>query len=287
LTQNLTLYAQWEIEPSVSPSPKIDPVFARSSVVSGTGNAGCTVIVTLPNGVQIKAVVEDDGNWTISVSAETVLMEGQIISATQICRGMKESSPEATAVLPHPGHTVTGFVSPLVVNDLGFGPAFLRLFDVVVELRATFRMPAPPELRTVAVPVNEMGLGAFTINNVPEGNYVLYIKRPGYLARPMNVAITANSPDTVTLAPPGSYDNGIFNLWPGDVNGDLRVDNDDIIAIIEAISVGANYPSPLYNPSLDLNADSLIDNEDIMLVLAFWNRTVLDYPGAENVDIYS
>jgi len=287
LTQSLTLYAQWTPQPSTSPPPEIDPVVAGSSTVSGTGEPGCAVTVILPGGGRIQATVSADGRWIISVPAGTALAAGQIVSAVQTCQGMEESPPATAIVQPRANRTVTGFVSPMPVNDLGFGSAFLRLFDIVVELRATFSTPAPPQLTTVAILVNSAGVGSFTIPNVPEGKYVLYIKRPGYLARPMNVTITSASPDTVLLAPPDPYENGVFHLWAGDVDGSLRVDNDDIALIIEAMEVGAHYPGPFYSANADLNADGLINDLDIMYVLENWNKTVRDYPGAADVDVFS
>jgi len=285
LMQNLTLYAQWEFTPLVSPRPEIDPVMAGDSTVSGTGSPGCNATVTLPNGAQIEVSVAEDDTWVISVPTGLTLVAGQVISATQTCPGMVESSPATIIVQLRSSHTVTGYVSPLVVDDLGFGPNFLQLFDIIVELRTSFLVPAPPELVTVAVPVDAEGLGLFTFLNVPNGDYVLYIKRPGYLVRSMNVTITAADPDDITLAPPGPDDNGVFNLWSGDVDGSTRVDNSDLIMILEGY--GAVYPQPAYGPNKDQNADGVINEDDFQFVYLFGNYTVRDYPGAGDVDFYN
>jgi len=284
----LILYAQWAPEPPGSPPPGINAAHGGDAMVSGTGNRGCTVIVTFPYGAQLMAVVKKGGSWSIALPEGLTLMEGQTISAVQICSGMTESPPAVTTVLPHPGYTVSGLVSPVAFDCLGLGPDFLRLFDVIVELRETFRTPAPPALHTVAVPADGVGLGAFTIPNVPEGEYVLYIKRPGYLTRSMNVTVSAAAaaPGTLTvfLTPPGPADHGVFNLWAGDVNNNLFIDNSDFLAIMEAF--GARYPNPPYAPNLDLNADGMIDNDDLALATANVNLGATDYPGAEDVDIY-
>jgi len=182
--------------------------------------------------------------------------------------------------------TVTGFVSPMVANDRGLGDSFLRKHDVVVELRPTFRTPAAAELSTTAKLVNTSGLGQFTFENVPFGNYVLYIKRPGYLARAMLVTVSAADTPVKTLAPPGIADNNIFNLWWGDCNGSGRVDNEDILMIMEQMNLKVNALSPLYDPACDLNADRLVDNEDILMVMENWNKIAADYPGTEGVDFY-
>jgi len=188
---------------------------------------------------------------------------------------------------PSEGRTITGLVSPMAVNDRGLA-GFLQRHDVVVELRPTFKTPATAALSTKAVLLNNDGLGQFTFENVPLGTYVLYIKRPGYLARPMMVIVSALDPPVIKLEPPGAADKGIFNLWWGDCNGDGRIDNEDILMVMELLNLRINAFDPLYNPACDLNADGLIDNEDILMVLdpGMWNKIILDYPGASDVDVF-
>lgn len=184
--------------------------------------------------------------------------------------------------IPTNTRMVTGMVYPIVVNDLGLGSAFLELFDIVVELRQTFQTPAPTSLSTVAIAVNAAGLGEFSIPDVPFGDYVLYIKRPGYLIRSMHVTVSESDPDTIFLTPPGT--EGVFNLWAGDVNNDWLVDNSDIMFILELMELNVDVTNPAYNPAADLNADGLIDNQDIEIVLDNFNKNILEYPGAEDVD---
>jgi len=186
-----------------------------------------------------------------------------------------------------PGHTVRGKVWPLVSEDLwNIGDSFMRAHDVVVELRSTFNTPAPVSLSTVAVLKDGTGLGDFTFTGVPDGDYVLYIKRPGYLTRAMKVTISGEPGSTINLEPPGTADGGVFNLWWGDCTDDMRIDNDDVLMILEMIANNVNAFSPLYNASCDLNADGLIDNEDILMALEMWNRMVRMYPGAADVNFY-
>ena len=183
------------------------------------------------------------------------------------------------------GRTITGKVWPMVAEDTwGLGSKFMAGHDIVVELRSTFLTPAPQELRTKAVLKDDTGLGEFTFKNVPNGNYILCIMRSGYLARAMKVSITDASPKTITLAPPGAGGSGIFDLWWGDCNGDGRIDNDDVMMILELMNMGVNAYHPYYNPACDLNGDGLIDNEDIMMVLEMWDKMILNYPGSEGID---
>ena len=185
------------------------------------------------------------------------------------------------------GHTVKGLVSPLVTRDVfGLGDSFMKAHEVVVELRSTFNTPAPAGLSTVAVLKDSTGLGEFTFTGVPDGDYVLWIHRPGYLTRAMKVTISGAAGSTITLAPPGTTEGGVFKLWHGDSTDDLKVDNDDILMILEMIDNGVNAFSPLYNGACDLNADGLIDFDDILMVLDHWNDTARMYPGAGDVNFY-
>jgi len=186
-----------------------------------------------------------------------------------------------------PGHetrTVTGFVYPMVTDDRGLGEDFLHKHDITVELRATFQTPAPAGLSTQAVWTGTEDMGMFTITNVPYGEYLLYIKRPGYLTRCMPVTISANDPKTVALAPP----NGAtaFELWAGDVNADWEVNGLDLSIVLHSIDLQINAQSPDYNPSCDFNADGFINDLDMTIATDNLDKTVLQYPGAENVDPY-
>ena len=182
--------------------------------------------------------------------------------------------------------TVTGFVWPMVTEHWGLGDSFLNKHAIVVELRATFNTPAPANLSTKPISVNTNGLGQFTFENVPYGTYVLYISRPGYLIRSMMVTISPLSPPIVSLAPPGAADAGVFNLWPGDCNGEWKVDNDDLALIIDLMGRNINALSPYYNAACDLNADGWINNMDINLLYSRWGDTILMYAGAGDVNPY-
>ena len=183
--------------------------------------------------------------------------------------------------------TVTGLVFPMAVNDYGYGAGFLEMHDIVVELRPSFGTPAQPGLSTKAMQPDGNSLASFTLENVPFGNYTLCIKRPGYLVRTMYVTVSADDSPTVALTPPGAQDNGVFNLWWGDCNDDYRIDNEDIIAIMELTGFNLTPTDPLYDPSRDLNADGTVNQLDVDMVnvsYAHYNSNVTDYPGAINAE---
>ncbi len=66
---------------SLSKIPVITEVREGTSVVKGTGVAGATVTVTLPNGDEKTALVSGDGSWSVDTTAP--LGKGQSISARQ------------------------------------------------------------------------------------------------------------------------------------------------------------------------------------------------------------
>jgi hypothetical protein len=181
---------------------------------------------------------------------------------------------------------VHGYVYPIVTQELI--PGFTKQHEITVELRKTFLTPATGNLSTVAEPYNILTKkGEFTFENVLPGNYVLHIKRPGYLIRAMNITISYTDPQIIELTPPGVVDNGIFNLWWGNCNGDYLVDNLDVMMIMGLMSAGVNLNHPLYNPSCDLNADGLFDQNDIDLVFDKWGCNIGEYAGSSSVNFFS
>ena len=164
-------------------------------------------------------------------------------------------------------------------------PSLKAKHAISVELREAFHIPAPPELCIKAVHQGSTSnsTGEFTIKDVPYGDYVLYIKRPGCLARPMLVTVSDTDPDTIELAPPGVADGGVFKLWPGDCNNDNVINNDDTLLVLE--HYGIKNPDPLYSADYDLNMDGEIGLLDMSLVLYNGGKTSGDYAGAEGVDV--
>ena len=60
-------------------APKVNPVTAASTAVTGTAEPGSTVEVTLPNGSTVSAKADQDGNFSVPVSG---LEEGKTVSVT-------------------------------------------------------------------------------------------------------------------------------------------------------------------------------------------------------------
>lgn len=265
-----------------SKQPDVDDVTRGDEKVTGKGEPGAEIEVTFPDGSKETTTVDPNGEWSVDVPDDIDLGNGDEIEVIQTEDGKDPSDKETVIVGDKDYRAVTGLVYPMISDDLGLGDEFLRKHDIVVELRATFNTPADAALSTTAVFVGD-DQGRFTIENVPFGDYVLYIKRPGHLTRCMYVTISESSADLIELTPPGS--EGRFNLWFGDVNDDFIVDNLDIMMILEYMEQQIDALDHRYNPACDLNADGLIDNLDIMMVLENLNKDILQYSGAGNVNI--
>jgi len=95
-------------------------------------------------------------------------------------------------------------------------------------------------------------VGCYKFENVEHGVYILALSRGGYVTRFAKINVQDAN---VTL--------GHRELILGDVNGDLKVDEDDIEIIISKIS---QYGNTLYDPQYDLNGDLRINAADISLL---------------------
>jgi hypothetical protein len=64
--------------------PTINPVYNGDTTISGTGQSGALVTVTLPNGQTVDATVNASGTWSISVPSGVFVKVNQPVRATQI-----------------------------------------------------------------------------------------------------------------------------------------------------------------------------------------------------------
>ena len=281
-----------------SANPIVNDVSREDTAVTGEGVPGATIEVTFPGNVKGTGTVDANGDWSVDLPPGTTLNTGDEIRVIQIEPGKDPSDEVIVIVRDKNSRAVHGYVWPMaeLIPGFGLGDDFLRAHDIVVELRPTFLTPADAALSTTAKMIvgglnGKGGVGEFTIQNVPFGTYVLYIKRPGYLARAMMVTVAATSPDLIELVPmdpndPNDVDDGIFNLWAGDCYEDYRIDNSDVLVIIEALNLSAGWGQTTYSPHLDLNADGRCDNEDILMILqgGHWDAAPMDYAGSNGVD---
>ena len=86
---------------TLSKIPVITEAQEGSNVIKGSGVAGATVTVTLPDGVEKTAEVAADGTWTVATTAP--LVKGQSISARQKEENKTESNDISATVVPKDG----------------------------------------------------------------------------------------------------------------------------------------------------------------------------------------
>jgi len=276
--------------------PIVDDISKGDREITGTGEPESKIYVELPDGTKLPPVdVDENGDWTVTLPDDADdLKEGDVVKIVQEEPESDPSVPVEKIVKDKNYRAVHGYVWPMVTYDLGLSvnypglsEQFMRAHDIQVELRKAYWDPAAPGLSvasTLVVNPEKEGLGEFTIENVPFDDYVLVIKRAGYLVRCMNVTISATPNDTIELEPPNTNgDDGVFNLIWGDVDDSFNIDNDDLAQIILHMSLGITVFSPNYEAACDLDASGKADNDDIGLVINMWNKYVYDYAGSAGV----
>ena len=265
--------------------PEVFDITKGDREINGKGKPGAQIVVELPNGQKLPPVtVDNNGDWTVPLpNTAPDLVIGDVVTVVQIEPDKDPSDEVKKTVKDTTGRSLHGLVWPVVDRDWDMGQTFLDMHAVTVELRDSFLSPAVPGTVVKAVLTTD-NIGEFTIPNVPFGDYVLVITRPGYLVRCMNISITANDPDTIELEPPASPadEKGVFRLWWGSCTGRLRIDSLDIMMVTELTDVSVY--SPKYVAACDMNADGIINSFDVMMVVENADKTARQYAGAGNVD---
>ena len=115
------------------------------------------------------------------------------------------------------------------------------------------------------VTINGVTLGLFKLEDVAEGDYILEIKREGFVTRWAKVTVNANERPYQYLEH--------REIVAGDLNNEQRVTLTGISA--EHLHIGGNYsvPSSGYVPKYDFNSDGQINQLDYNLIVklnGFW-----------------
>ncbi|MDO5037638.1 MAG: YPDG domain-containing protein, partial [Tissierellia bacterium] len=84
--------------PEKSASPEVTAPKAGDKSISGTGEAGAEITVTLPGGKTVTATVGEDGTWTADVPEDVTLAEDDTVSVTQTETGKAASEPTTKTV---------------------------------------------------------------------------------------------------------------------------------------------------------------------------------------------
>ena len=109
-------------------APVVNPVKAGTTAVTGTAEAGSTVVVTLPDGSKVSAKADQDGNFSVPVSG---LKEGDTVSVTATDDAGNTSSP--TSVTVGKGIDTTAPDAPVVTTDLTGKAGTRTPIDVIAE----------------------------------------------------------------------------------------------------------------------------------------------------------
>ena len=159
---------------SLSKIPVITEVREGTSVVKGTGVAGATVTVTLPNGDEKTALVSGDGSW--SVDTTSPLGKGQSISARQ-----KEVNK-----------TMSNDISATVVANAGLELSKEPIVDAIIE-GATTITGKGENGSTINVTLPN---GTVKTTTVTDGRWTVTLDSP--VAKGDNILVSQTQPNKAT-----------------------------------------------------------------------------------------
>jgi LPXTG-motif cell wall-anchored protein len=109
-------------------APVVNPVKAGTTAVTGTSEAGSTVVVMLPDGSKVSAKADQDGNFSVPVSG---LKEGDTVSVTATDDAGNTSS--STSVTVGKGIDKIAPSAPVVTTDLTGKAGSRTPIDVIAE----------------------------------------------------------------------------------------------------------------------------------------------------------
>ena len=119
--------------------------------------------------------------------------------------------------------------------------------------------------------IEGMTLGVFLIEGVDPGDYILEIKRAGYIVRWAKIKVNADEP---------VQHFGHRELIPGDINESLKIDAQSATKLL--FKKGIYYGHKDYVPEYDLNADGYIDSYDYYLLQKYINFRFYHYEDTMN-----
>ncbi len=109
-----------KIQDTVPPlKPVINPIDPGDTVITGTGEPGATIEITLPNGEIVTAPIDENGNWEVTSPAP--LKPGEVVTGVVITSDGNKS-PITTATVgdeetPKPGN----HIDPPIINPVDPG----------------------------------------------------------------------------------------------------------------------------------------------------------------------
>ena len=195
---------------SLSKIPVITEVREGTSVVKGTGIAGATVTVTLPNGDEKTALVSGDGSWSVDTTAP--LGKGQSISARQ-----KEVNK-----------TMSNDISATVVANAGLELSKEPIVDAIIE-GATTITGKGENGSTINVTLPN---GTVKTTTVTDGRWTVTLESP--VAKGDNILVSQTQPNKATS--PSVSATAVPTITKGDKGEDGAAGRDGIspeVSIVE------------------------------------------------------
>ena len=86
------------LDPDKSKPPEVDPITAGDSQITGKGEPGADIVVTLPDGTDLDTKVGQDGKWSVSVPSGKRPGAGQKVNVVQTEIGKSPSDPVEVTV---------------------------------------------------------------------------------------------------------------------------------------------------------------------------------------------
>ncbi|WP_455224203.1 collagen-flanked surface repeat-containing protein [Granulicatella sp.] len=195
---------------SLSKIPVITEVREGTSVVKGTGVAGATVTVTLPNGDEKTALVSGDGSWSVDTTAP--LGKGQSISARQ-----KEVNK-----------TMSNDISATVVANAGLELSKEPIVDAIIEGVTTITGKGENG-STINVTLPN---GTVKTTTVTDGRWAVTLESP--VAKGDNILVSQTQPNKATS--PSVSATAVPTITKGDKGEDGAAGRDGIspeVSIVE------------------------------------------------------
>ena len=195
---------------SLSKIPVITEVREGTSVVKGTGVAGATVTVTLPNGDEKTALVSGDGSW--SVDTTSPLGKGQSISARQ-----KEVNK-----------TMSNDISATVVANAGLELSKEPIVEAIIEGATTITGKGE---NGSAINVT-LPNGTVKTTTVTDGRWTVTLESP--VAKGDNILVSQTQPNKATS--PSVSATAVPTITKGDKGEDGAAGRDGIspeVSIVE------------------------------------------------------
>ena len=195
---------------SLSKIPVITEVGEGTSVVKGTGVAGATVTVTLPNGDEKTALVSGDGSWSVDTTAP--LGKGQSISARQ-----KEVNK-----------TMSNDISATVVANAGLELSKEPIVEAIIE-GATTITGKGGNGSTINVTLPN---GTVKTTTVTDGRWIVTLESP--VAKGDNILVSQTQPNKATS--PSVSATVVPTITKGDKGEDGAAGRDGIspeVSIVE------------------------------------------------------